>query len=107
MKNLAGLMKQASDMQRKMEELQTALEAMVMEGSAGAGMVSVVLNGKGVLKSVRIDPKIATADDLDMMQDLIIAAHADAQRKIETAKGAEMQRLTGGLSLPPGFKLPF
>jgi len=107
MKNLAGLMKQASDMQRKMEELQTALEAMVMDGSAGAGMVSVTLNGKGVLKSVRIDPKLATADDVDMIQDLIVAAHADAQRKIEAAKGAEMQRLTGGLSLPPGFKLPF
>ena len=107
MKNLAGLMKQASDMQRKMEELQTALEAMVMDGSAGAGMVSVTLNGKGVLKSVRIDPKIATVDDVDMLQDLIIAAHADAQRKIEAAQGEEMQRLTGGLSLPPGFKLPF
>jgi hypothetical protein len=107
MKNLAGLMKQASDMQRKMEELQTALEAMVMDGTAGAGMVTVTLNGKGVLKAVHIDPKIATADDVDMLQDLIIAAHADAQRKIETAKGAEMQRLTGGLSLPAGFKLPF
>ncbi|MCX7382350.1 MAG: YbaB/EbfC family nucleoid-associated protein [Alphaproteobacteria bacterium] len=107
MKNLAGLMKQATDMQKKMEELQTALEAMEAEGSAGAGMVSATLNGKGVLKSVRIDPKIASAEDVDMLQDLIVAAHADAQRKIDTAKQAEMQRLTGGLSLPPGFKLPF
>ncbi len=107
MKNLAGLMKQASDMQRKMEELQTALEAMIVEGSAGAGMVSVVLNGKSAMRSVRIDPKLLTAEDADMVQDLLVAAHADAQRKIEVERAAEMQKLTGGLSLPPGFKLPF
>ena len=107
MKNLAGLMKQASEMQRKMEELQTALEAMVVEGEAGAGMVRLVLNGKSELKSVRIDPKIASAADVEMLQDLVVAAHADAQRKIDVARSAEMQKLTGGLSLPPGFKLPF
>ena len=107
MKNLAGLMKQASDMQKKMEDLQTALEAMVVEGSAGAGMVSVTLNGKSALRSVRIDPKLADPADVEMLQDLLVAAHADAQRKIEAARGAEMQKLTGGLSLPPGFKLPF
>ena len=105
MKNLAGLMKQASDMQRKMEELQTALEATTVEGTAGAGMVSVTLNGKNALLAVRIDPKLA--GDTDMVQDLLVAAHADARRKVEAASQAEMQKLTGGLSLPPGFKLPF
>ena len=107
MKNLAGLMKQASDMQRKMEELQTALESVTVEGSAGAGMVTVTLSGKGALRSVRIDPKLADPADVDMLQDLIVAAHADAKRKSEAASQAEMQKLTGGLSLPPGFKLPF
>ena len=107
MKNLAGLMKQASEMQKKMEELQTAQEALAVEGSAGAGMVSLTMNGKGALQSIRIDPKLASPDDMEMLQDLLIAAHADAKRKIETANQAEMQKLTGGLSLPPGFKLPF
>jgi DNA-binding YbaB/EbfC family protein len=107
MKNLAGLMKQASDMQKKMEELQTALEGLTIEGSAGAGMVTVALNGKSVLKSVNIDPRLVAANDVEMLQDLLVAAHADAKRKIEAASQAEMQKLTGGLSLPPGFKLPF
>lgn len=105
MKNLAGLMKQAQDMQRKMEELQSALEATTAEGSAGAGLISVMLNGKNTLLAVRIDPKLA--GDLDMIQDLLVAAHAEARRKIEASSQAEMQKLTGGLSLPPGFKLPF
>jgi DNA-binding YbaB/EbfC family protein len=107
MKNLAGLMKQASEMQRKMDELQAALGALTVEGSAGAGMVTVTLSGKGELRGVRIDPRIADPNDVEMLQDLLVAAHADAKRKVEAASQAEMQKLTGGLSLPPGFKLPF
>jgi DNA-binding YbaB/EbfC family protein len=107
MKNIAGLMKQASQMQKKMEDMQASLEAMTMEGSAGAGMVSVTLNGKSELKSVRVDPKLADPAEMEMLQDLLVAAHADAKRKIEAAAAEEMQKVTGGLNLPAGLKLPF
>jgi DNA-binding YbaB/EbfC family protein len=107
MKNLAGLMKQAAQMQQKMEEMQAALEAASHEGVAGAGMVTLTLNGKGELKSVRIDAKLADPTDLEMVQDLLLAAHADARRKLEAAARDEMQKVTGGLDLPPGLKLPF
>jgi DNA-binding YbaB/EbfC family protein len=107
MKNLAGLMKQASQMQQKMEEMQAALEASTHEGVAGAGMVVLTLNGKGELKTVSIDPKLADPNEMEMLQDLLLAAHADARRKMEAAAKAEMQKVTGGLDLPPGLKLPF
>jgi DNA-binding YbaB/EbfC family protein len=107
MKNIAGLMKQASQMQKKMEEMQARLEQMELEGSAGAGMVTVRMTGKGQLKSVRIDPKLADPAEMEMLQDLVVAAHEDAKRKIEAAAADEMQKVTGGLNLPPGMKLPF
>lgn len=107
MKNIAGLMKQASQMQQKMEEMQTTLEAMSVEGSAGAGMVTVVLSGKSELRSVRVDPKLADPAEMEMLQDLIVAAHADARRKVEAMAAEEMQKVTGGLNLPAGMKLPF
>ncbi len=107
MKNIAGLMKQASQMQKKMEEMQASLEAMTIEGTAGAGMVTVTLSGKNELRSVRIDPKLADPEEMEMLQDLLVAAHADARRKIEALSAEEMQKLTGGLNLPPGLKLPF
>ncbi|MGH7051381.1 MAG: YbaB/EbfC family nucleoid-associated protein [Acetobacteraceae bacterium] len=107
MKNLAGLMKQASEMQERMQELQTRLGTMECEGNAGAGLVRVVLNGKGELRRVSIDPKLATAEDREMLEDLLVAAHAEAKRQIEAATAEEMQKLTGGLTLPPGLKLPF
>lgn len=107
MKNLAGLMKQAQQMQSKMEEMQTRLQTMELVGEAGAGMVRVTLNGKGDLRGITIDPKIIDPADAEMLQDLIVAAHRDAKAKIEAATAAEMQKVTGGLNLPPGFKLPF
>jgi nucleoid-associated protein EbfC len=107
MKNIAGLMKQAAQMQQKMEELQTKLSEMMLEGAAGAGMVTLTLNGKGEMKGVRIDPKLLDPNDVEMLQDLLIAAHADAKRKTEAMAAEEMQKLTGGLNLPPGMKLPF
>jgi DNA-binding YbaB/EbfC family protein len=107
MKNIAGLMKQASQMQKKMEDMQSALEAMTVEGSAGAGMIVVTRSGKGELRSVKIDPKLADPAEMEMLQDLMVAAHADAKRKIETLAADEMQKVTGGLNLPPGMKLPF
>jgi DNA-binding YbaB/EbfC family protein len=107
MKNLAGLMKQAQQMQSKMEEMQTRLQALELTGEAGAGLVTVTLNGKGELRKIQIDPKIIDPADAEMLQDLILAAHRDAKTKIEAASAEEMQKVTGGLQLPPGMKLPF
>jgi DNA-binding YbaB/EbfC family protein len=107
MKNIAGLMKQASQMQAKMQELQSRLETAEVEGAAGAGMVTVTMNGKSELRRLKIDPKLADPAEVEMLEDLIVAAHADAKRKIEAMAAEEMQKLTGGLQLPPGMKLPF
>lgn len=107
MKNLAGLMKQASQMQAKMAEMQAKLEAMEIEGSAGAGMVTVTLSGKGDMKRVKIDPKLADPAEMEMLEDLVVAAHAEAKRRIEAAMAEEMEKVTGGMQLPGGMKLPF
>ena len=107
MKNLSGLMKQAQEMQAKMAEMQSKLEGMEIEGEAGAGLVKVTLNGKGDLRGIKLDPKVIDPADTEMLEDLIVAAHASARQKLETAAAAEMQKVTGGLQLPPGMKLPF
>ena len=107
MKNLAGLMKQASQMQAKMQEMQAKLEAMEVEGEAGAGMVQVTLTGKAEMKRLKLDPKLLDPAEAEMLEDLIVAAHADAKRKVEQIMADEMQRATGGLDLPGGLKLPF
>jgi DNA-binding YbaB/EbfC family protein len=107
MKNLAGLMKQAQQMQSKMQEMQARLESIDVEGVAGAGLVAVTLNGKGDLRRVKIDPKLADPADIEMLEDLIVAAHRDAKTKIDAMAQEEMQKVTGGLQLPPGMKLPF
>lgn len=107
MKNLVGLMKQASEMQSKMAEMTATLEGLEVQGSAGAGMVTVTLSGKSELKRLTIDPKLADPAEMETIQDLIVAAHADAKRKLEIITADEMQKMTGGLSLPAGLKLPF
>jgi len=107
MKNIAGLMKQASQMQAKMQEMQERLAAMDIEGEAGAGLVRVTLSGKGEMKRVKIDPKLADPAETEMLEDLIVAAHADARGKLEATAAEEMQKISGGLQLPPGMKLPF
>ena len=107
MKNLGGLMKQAQQMQAKMQEMQAKLEGMEITGESGAGLVRVTLNGKGEMKGVKIDPKLADPADMEMLEDLVVAAHRDAKEKIDTQAAAEMQKITGGMQLPPGMKLPF
>jgi DNA-binding YbaB/EbfC family protein len=107
MKNLAGLMKQASQMQENMKQMQAKLEAAALEGVAGAGLVRLVLTGKGTLKSITVDPKLADPAETEMLQDLILAAHADAKAKLDAFTESEMKNATGGLQLPPGLKLPF
>lgn len=107
MKNLGNLMKQAQEMQAKMAEMQERLAEMTIEGSAGAGMVKVTLSGKSELKGVKIDPSLLNGDEAEIVEDLIVAAHADAKKKAEERMAEEMRELTGGLNLPPGMNLPF
>lgn len=107
MKNLGNLMKQASQMQARMQEMQARLEAMEVEGTAGAGLVTVVMTGKGDLRRVKLDPKVIDPEETEMIEDLIVAAHGNARRKIEELMAEEMQKVTGGMALPPGLKLPF
>ena len=107
MKNLSGLMKQAQQMQQKMADMQAKLDAAEIEGVAGAGLVAVTLSGKGALKRVKIDPKLADPAETEMLEDLILAAHADAKAKLDEMTESEMKSAAGGMSLPPGLKLPF
>lgn len=100
-------MKQATQMQARMEEMQAKLEDMTIEGSAGAGMVTITMNGKGDMKAIRIDPKLADPAEMEMLQDLILAASADARKKLDATASEEMKKVTGGLSLPGGMKFPF
>lgn len=105
MKNLMDMMKQAKQLQEKMAEMQTAVEQISQTGTAGAGLVSVTLNGKGVMSAVKIDPSLLKDSEGEILEDLIVAAHADAKGKIEEALQEKMQEMTGGMQLPPGLKL--
>lgn len=107
MKNLTEMLKKAQEMQAKMGDMQAELEDVTIEGTAGAGMVKVVLNGKGDMKSVTLDPSLFSAEDKDVVEDLIVAAHGQAKAKVAEASAEQMKNLTGGLELPPGFKMPF
>jgi DNA-binding YbaB/EbfC family protein len=108
MKNLGQLMKQAQQMQSKMEELQETLAATEITGSAGGGLVSVTMNGKNEVKAVKIDPStVGGPDEVEILEDLLVAAFNDAKAKVEARMQEEMQKITGGLNLPPGMKLPF
>jgi len=107
MKNLGQLMKQAQEMQTKMAELQEQLASVEVSGTAGGGMVEITLNGKSEVRRVKIDPKLAGPDEVEVLEDLIVAAFNDAKSKVEARVQEEMGKLTGGLELPPGFKMPF
>ncbi len=107
MKNIGQIMKQAQQMQTKMAELQEQLAALEVLGTAGGGMVQVTMSGKGELRGVKIDPGLVNPDDVEVLEDLIMAAANDAKAKVEVRVQEEMQKLTGGLQLPPGMQLPF
>jgi DNA-binding YbaB/EbfC family protein len=110
MKNLGNMLKQAQQMQSRMQEMQAKLEAMEVEGASGAGMVKVVLSGKGDLRRVAIDPALMAADEKEVLEDLLVAAHADAKQKVEATMAEEMQKATAGMNIPGGLgglKLPF
>ncbi len=105
MKNIMGMMKQAQELQTKMAELQAELEAMEVEGVAGGGLVKVTLSGKGAMVKLSIDPSLVKPEELEILEDLIVAAHNDAKQKAEKTTAEKMQALTAGLPLPPGLKL--
>ena len=105
MADFMGLMKQAAQLQSKMQAMQAELDTIEVEGTAGGGMVSVKLSAKGDLKGVKIDDSLMKATDKEILEDLLVAAHADARRKAETVMQEKMKGLTGGLPLPPGMNL--
>jgi DNA-binding YbaB/EbfC family protein len=107
MKNIGQLMKQAQQMQQKMAEMQTQLEAVEMTGVSGGGMVQLTLNGKGDVKGVKIDKTVVDPEEVEVLEDLLVAAFNDARQKVNAHNEDEMKKLTGGLALPGGFKLPF
>ena len=103
--NIMQMMKQAQEIQGKIQEVQQELADMEIEGTSGAGLVSVRLNGKGDMRGLSVDPSLLKEDETDVMEDLIIAAHTDAKSKVEALMAEKMQAVTGGLPLPPGMKL--
>lgn len=107
MKNLGQMMKQAQEMQSKMQAMQAELAEAEIEGQSGGGMVKVVMDGKGAMKQVKIDPKLVDPEDVEMLEDLILAACNDAKAKVEAHAAEKMKEVTGGLELPPGISLPF
>ncbi len=107
MKDIGELMKQAGAMQAKMQDIQERIAEMEAEGVAGGGMVKVVLNGRGFAKGVAIDRNLLNPEEGEVLEDLIAAAINDAKSKMETQSQEEMKKLTDGLPLPPGMKLPF
>jgi nucleoid-associated protein EbfC len=105
MADFLGLVKQATEFKSKMEAMQAELEELEVEGVAGGGLVAIKLSGKGDLRSAGIDDSLLKPDQKEILEDLIVAAHADARRKLEAMLQEKMQALTGGLPLPPGLKL--
>ena len=106
MKNFAQMMKQAQELQGRMAEMQAEIESARCEGRSGGGLVVVTLNGKGDLAGIKIDPSLVKPDEAEILEDLIVAAHADAKGKLEVMMKEKMKSLTGGLPLPPGLN-PF
>jgi DNA-binding YbaB/EbfC family protein len=105
MADFLGLMKQATQLKAKMEEMQAELDHITVEGTSGGGLVTVTLTAKGEMKGVRIDGSLVKPDEKEIIEDLIVAAHADARRKGEALLAEKMKDLTGGLPIPPGMKL--
>jgi len=107
MKNMAKMMQQAQKMQSKMQEFQDGLTELEIYGSSGGGMVNVVINGKADVKKIDVDKNLVDPEDKEVMEDLIVAALADAKSKMEEEVNKRMSDITGGMQLPPGMSLPF
>jgi len=107
MKNLGQMMKQAQQMQAKMAEMQAELEQVEKTGVSGGGLVQMTLSGKGELKAVKIDKSLLDPNEVEVLEDLLVAAFNDGRAKVEAYVQEQMSKLTGGLNLPGGLKLPF
>jgi DNA-binding YbaB/EbfC family protein len=107
MKNLGQMMKQAQQMQAKMAEMQAQLETVEMTGAAGGGLVQVTVGGRGDLRKVKLDKSLLDPNEVEVLEDLIVAAFNEAKTRVEAHVAQEMAKVTGGLQLPPGMKLPF
>jgi nucleoid-associated protein EbfC len=105
LKDLGGLMQQAQQMQAKVQELQAQLERTEIVGSSGAGLVKVTVNGKSETRKVEIDASLFKPEDKGIVEDLVVAAANDARGKVEAMVQEQMKSITGGLPLPPGFKI--
>jgi DNA-binding YbaB/EbfC family protein len=105
MKDLMKMMKQAQELQSRMQQMQEEMSAMEAEGQSGAGAVRVTLNGKGEMRALKIEPRLLKPDEAEMVEDLVLAAFQDAKKKVEEKLQEKMQEITGGLQMPPGFKL--
>jgi DNA-binding YbaB/EbfC family protein len=105
MKDLMKMMKQAQEIQGRVQQMQEELAALQVEGQSGGGLVKVAMNGKMEARSVKIDPSLLKPEDAEVVEDLILAAFQDAKGKAEAAMQQKMQEVTGGLPLPPGLKL--
>lgn len=107
MKNLGGMLKQAQQLQSKMQEMQQRMEDIEVEGQSGGGMVKVTVTGRGEVRKINVDASLVDPDEKEVMEDLIVAATNDARVRSEQMMQEEMSKLTGGMQLPPGMKLPF
>ena len=107
MKNLGQMLKQAQEMQSKMSEMQDKLSELEVTGSSGGGLVEITMSGKHQVKSLKIDESLVDKDNIEVLEDLAVAAINDARTKVDNAVNEKMSELTGGLQLPPGLKLPF
>jgi DNA-binding YbaB/EbfC family protein len=105
--NMGEMMKKVQKMQAQMEESQKKLESLQVEGGAGNGLIKITADGKGAIKSVKIDSTLVDPQEVEVLEDLLVAALLDTQKKVEELGAEEMGKVTGGLKLPAGMKLPF
>jgi len=105
MRDIMGLMKQVQSAQAKLQEMQAEMETVEVEGEAGGGLVKIRLNAKGAMRGISIDATLLKAEEREILEDLIVAAHAEARKKAEAVLSEKMKDATGGLPLPPGLKL--
>jgi nucleoid-associated protein EbfC len=105
MADFMGMMKKAAELQSKMQAMQAELDTISVEGASGGGVVKVTLSGKGDLKGVKIDESLLKPDEKEIIEDLLVTAHAEARKKLEGVMAEKMKSITGGLPLPPGLNL--
>ena len=105
MRDIMGMMKQAQELQGRIQKMQEELAQLEVQGQSGAGLVSVTLNGKGEMRKLKIDPSLLKPEEAEILEDLIVAGFQDAKSKVEAMLQSKMQEVAGGLPLPPGLKL--